>query len=176
MKKNLKLLTGIAFLIAFLVAGGCGNDKKQKDNPTEDKNLTTEGTDSEAVADDSTTVRVYLKDMVIDGIMHLEMYDSRKDACPVMDNLVTVVNPGDTVIFYKAKNSKVKAVPDIRLLKTGFTIPSEGFKPDSGLYVLIINPLAPDSSIVKYQIDFKLNKDTTYTIDPYLKIPKQQSE
>jgi len=167
MKKILTHLTGIVFLITILIAVGCENGKKQNDSANEKTPLV-------KAVDNSTTVRVYLKDIEIDGIMHLEMYDSKKPGCEVVDNLVTVVNPGDTVIFYNAHKSDIKNVTEIRLLKPGFAISSESFKPDSGLYVLIIDPQAPDSTIVKYEIDFTVKKDTdTTTIDPYLKIPKQ---
>lgn len=166
MKKNLILLTGIVFLITILVAGSCRNGNKQN-SPTKEENDTAE------VVDDSTTVRIYLKDILIDGSMHLEMYDSKKPGCEVIDNLVTVVYPGDTVIFKKAHKSNVDEVIDIRLVEEDVKIFSVGDREDRGLYVLEIDPNAiPDT--VKYEIVFTVKKDTTtWTIDPYLRIPPQ---
>ncbi|MEN8203968.1 MAG: hypothetical protein ABFS28_15320 [Bacteroidota bacterium] len=161
MKKNLILLTGIVFLIAVLVAGGCCNSKKEKGL-----------TNSE---NETTRVHIYLKDtLLIDGSMHLLMHDSKKPEDVVVDSLETVVYPGDTVVFYKAHKSKVKKVEDIRQIEEVFELFSEIVKVDSGLYVLIIDPYAPDSIRVKYEIDFTVKQDTTiWTIDPYLKIPDQ---
>ncbi len=173
MKKNLILLTGIVFLITILAAGGCSTGKKQNGS-TPVVNLA-DSTEAEkglkAVEDDPTTVIIYLKDREINGIMHLEMSDSRKPDCSVIDNLETVVTPGDTIIFKKAQHSKVKEVTNIRVEYKVEKISLEDFRVDSGLYVLVLDPHGPWNIIVKYDIEFFIKKDTTYTIDPYLKIP-----
>jgi hypothetical protein len=163
MKKNLILLTGIVLLIAVLAAGGCSNSKKQN------------GSTSVVNPADPTKVDIFLKDTLIDGRVHLEMYDSKKPKDVVVDSLYTEVNPGDTVIFYKAHKSDVKKVLNIRpVKKEDVNIFSEGDRQDSGLYVLIISPEAQDSIIVKYDIVFEVKKDTTtHIIDPYLRIPPQ---
>ena len=54
MKKILTHLTGIVFVIAILVAGGCGPKP----------------------ASDSSTVTIYLKAVKEDGEMRLKMYNS----------------------------------------------------------------------------------------------------
>ena len=170
MKKNFILLTGIVFLIAVLAAVGCSNSTKQQESSEE-------ATPKALIAApaDTTTVMIYLKDREIDGIMHLEMSDSKKPECPVIDNLETLVHAGDTVIFKKAQNSKVRKVTEVRVEYNVEKIPIEDFdfKGDSGLYVLIIDTIAPeDTIIVKYDIVFTVKQDT-FIIDPYLKIPKE---
>ena len=167
MKKNLTFLTGIVFLITILVSAGCSNSTKQQESSEEatPKALT-------AVKKDTTTVIIYLKDYEMDGIMHLEMSDSRKPECPEIDDLLTVVKPGDTIIFKKAKHSKIDEVTEIRVDYNVFIIPSEEFRVDSGLYVLKLDPEEKWDTIVKYDIEFTVKEDT-FTIDPYLKIPKE---
>ncbi len=172
MKKNLILLTGIVFLITVLLAGACNTSTKQQESSEEENGLT-EAAKALIAADESTTVRIFLKDTLIDGSMHLQMYDSKQTKCGVIDNLVTVVFPGDIVIFDKAQKSKVNEVTDIRQVEQVFDFLSGSFRPDSGLYVLRIHPDTPMDTTIKYEIDFQIKKDTTYTIDPYLKIPKQ---
>jgi hypothetical protein len=166
MKKNLKLLTGIAFLITILVAGGCGNSSKKKVPPKEEAT-------PKIVADDSTKVDIYLKAVVIDGSMHLEMYEEKKSECPVIDGLLTVVYGGYTVTWRKADNSidEIVAIRPIDDVEGIFGSLRE--REAESLWTLEI-PEDPDPDTIKYEIDFivKDHKDTTYTIDPYLKIPK----
>ncbi|RLA17532.1 MAG: hypothetical protein DRQ62_14855, partial [Gammaproteobacteria bacterium] len=131
MKKNLILLTGIVFLITILVAGSCSNGTKQNSSPEEEKGSTN-------VADDSTTVIVYLKERSIGGSMHLLMSDSRKPDCEVIDNLETEVYRGYTIIFKKAKHSEVDEVISISLEEEAFITFTEDVKVDSGLYVLVV--------------------------------------
>ena len=164
MKKNLTFLTGIVVLITILVAGGCGNRKKQNDSTKEAVGLV-------MVNEDSTTVRVYLKEKLIGDSMHLLMYNEKKPDCEVIDNLETEVWPGYTVIFMKAHKSNVKEVINI-LVDENFAIFSKDVKVDSGLYVLKIDPEASYDTIIKYDIEFKVKQDsTTHIIDPYLKVP-----
>jgi hypothetical protein len=166
MKKNLTFLTGIVFIITILVAGSCGNGKKQNGS-------TKVADDSTEVKDDSTTVRVYLKDILIDGSMHLEMYDSKKPDCEVIDNLVTVVYPEYTVIWQKAPKSNINEVKDIRPIDDDGKIFSKGVIEVESLWTLEI-PLNAKPDTVKYEIVFTVKGDTTtWIIDPYLKIPKQ---
>jgi hypothetical protein len=173
MKKNLILLTGIVFLITILAAGGCGNNKKN-DSPKEEI-----PNNSPKVKDDSTKVDIYLKAVLIDGSMHLEMYDSRKHPCPAIDGLITVVYPGYTVTWKKAAESNINQVEDIRL-KTDdgklFGNEVQEIKAKS-LWTLEI-PATAKPDTIKYEIDFNVtgDKDTTYTIDPYIKIPRKVAE
>ena len=180
MKKNLVLLTGIVFVLTILLAGSCKNGKKNKGTePAENSSEPVE--DVMAFADNDTTkVYIYLENILEDGRQRLLMHDSKKPHDVVLDSLETVVNPGDTVIFKKAQKSDVRKVINIRLVKELFEISGEDLskdvREDSGLYMIIINSNAQDSITVKYEIDFtvKLDHPTIHTIDPYLKIPKQQ--
>ncbi len=158
MKKLLTILAGIVLLITILVAGSCGNSKKRNTPNVED----------------STKVDIYLKAILIDGSMHLEMYDSRKHPCPVIDGLLTVVYGGYTVTWKKAAESNIKTVEDIRGIDDFGNIfgnLNKETEPESLWTLKIPDPAEPDT--VKYEIDFtvKGDKDTIYTIDPYLKIP-----
>jgi len=165
MKKILIPLTGIVFVIAILAAGGCRGNKNQ--------NGSTEAGTQEMITIDTTTVYIYLKDTLIDGKEHLEMYDSKKPHDVVIDSLYTKVNPGDTVIFMKAHKSEVKKVKNVRLVEKVFDIYSIEFRVDSGLYVLIIDPEAPVGETAKYEIYFTVKQDTTtHFVDPYLELPK----
>ena len=167
MKKNLTLLTGIVFLITILLAGACSNREKEKSSTGEENA-------PEEVKDDSTKVDIYLNAILIDGSMHLEMYDSKKPGCVVIDGLVTVVYPGYTVTWKKVQHSNIDKVLDIRPINDLGKIFGDGIKeiePES-LWTLKIPDVGP--GIVKYEIVFTVNKDTTtWTIDPYLKIPDQ---
>lgn len=165
MKKILTLLTGIVFIITILVAGGCGNaDRQNKAAST--------GDDPGVTETDTTRVEIYLKAILLDGSMHLEMYDSKKPKCEVVDNLVTVVYPGYTVSWKKATDSEIDEVLYIRPVKENGGIFPEDAMEDKGLFKLIIPPNAPYDSIEKYEIVFKAKKDTTtWIIDPYLRIP-----
>lgn len=159
MKKNLVLLTGIVVVIAILAAGGC----KPKSGQT-----------STAMGENDTTrVDIFLKDTLQDGEVHLLMYDSKKPDDKVIDDLITSVHPGDTVIFKKAHKSDVKQVKNVRLVEEVFNIYRTDFRIDSGLYVLVIDPEAPVDTIAKYEIKFTVKKDTAdHTIDPFLELPK----
>ena len=160
MKKILTLLTGIVFLITILAAGGCNKGPKQKVDPVADN--------------DSTKVDIYLKAVSIDGNMHLEMYDSKKEGCVVIDGLVTVVYPGYTVTWKKAHESNINKVEDIRPIDDFgniFDNLNKETDPESLWTLEIPGTAEPDT--VKYEIDFTVmnDMDTTYTIDPYLRIP-----
>ena len=171
MKKILTHLTGIVFVITILVAGGC----KQV---TKDNAETTAGNERTALEADSKDVDIFLKEILIDGRMHLEMYDSRDTLKIRVDSLYTLVYPGSTVNWKKAAKSNVKAVHNIRPTEDDGNMFSNGVTMDmvKGLYTLVI----PDSvgvDTVKYEIVFTVKmdgedeKETTWCIDPYLRIP-----
>ena len=107
MKKILTLLTGIVFVITILVAAGCGNGKKQNDSPKNENGPA-------KVAADPTKVDIYLKDSVINGTMHLFMFDEKKPDCGVIDDHLIVVKRGYTVKWSNAKDSKIDEITHIR--------------------------------------------------------------
>ena len=177
MKKNLTFLTGIVFLITILVAGSCGNSEKQNSPPEEEEIPN----DSPKVADAPTSVSIYLKDTLIDGRMHLEMYHARDSLKKVIDTLTTVVYRGYTVTFMNADESNIKKVNHIRLVEVDSIFSGEVIEVEGrSLFKLEILPNAPYDTIVKYEIVFTVKdttkettKETTWCIDPYLKIPKE---
>ena len=166
MKKILTHLTGIVFVFSILVAGGCGNGKKQNSSENEE-NV------PKMVADDSTTVSIFLKEEEIDGSMHLLMFDSKKPECEVIDNLITDVNPGDTVYWKKAQKSKIKDVKYIRPVKEDGKIFTEEATYDRDhIYHEYIIPGTAGPGTEKYEIGFTVQGyDTIFSIDPYLRIP-----
>lgn len=175
MKKNLVLLTGIAFLITILVADGCKQGVKQK--AAKDKNNT-----PQALAVSENTVDVFLKDTLILGEMHLLVYDSKRQECEVIDNHTISVKPGYTVKWKNAKGSKIDEIK--RICRVGEDSTFFGAVPvvdtteadrsvtfRKGIHKLIIPPDAPTNTIVKYKIVFTVKMNTSpYTIDPYIRI------
>ena len=160
MKKNLSILTGIVFVITILAAGACKNGSKQ-------------GAEAEAEKT-SKYVDIFLKAVLIDSIMHLEMYDSKNEGCIVIDGLLTTVDPGETARWMKASNSKItKIVAIIQKEETRNIFDNldteEG--PDSLWTLLIPNTAIPDT--IPYGIKFRVAEygDSIFTIDPYLRIP-----
>ena len=165
MKKILTHLTGIVFLITILVAGGCGNSKKQNDSIKEAKELA-------EVQDEPTTVTIYLKAIRTKGKKHLEMYDSNDPNIVVVDNLETLVMPGDTVVWEIISQWRMKKMTKIGRQTTGEIIDKDAEQiPDSKNFSLIIPDDAPWDTTEKYDIEFKGWLGRTWTIDPYLKIP-----
>ncbi len=160
MKKILTLLTGIVFLITILAAGGCRNGNKQNE--------------AILVENDSTRV-VYLKDTLIDGRMHLEMYNEKHPDKKEIDTLTTDVRPGYTVIWKHAHKSKIKKVNHIRPLnlikENGKIFSKEAEEVESkSLYTYEI-PSTAKPGKEKYEIIFKDKNDDFWCIDPYLRIP-----
>ena len=167
MKKNLVVLTGIALFVAVLVAFGCNRDSKPKAEQG--------GGVPTATAVDTTKVDIYLKAVVIDENMHLEMYEERKSGCPVIDGLLTVVYPGYTIKWKKAADSNIDKIINIRTVGgdgTFFGAVPEPEAEDRSSFKLDIPKNAPFNTLVKYEITFTVGDDTT-TIDPYLKIPPE---
>jgi hypothetical protein len=172
MKKNLTFLTGIVFFIAILVAGSCQNSPKK--NASEET-----GTDPKAEAFDSNDVKIYLKDTLINGTMHLLMSDSKKPDCKIIDNHTAYVHPRYTVTWKIATDSKIDEIKHIRQVGADPTffgaVPEvdtiEAFRK---VYKLVLPDTITYDTIVKYEIVFTLEEDTTtHIIDPYLRIPPE---
>lgn len=182
MKKILTHLTGIVFLITILAAGGCNSNNKQNDQ-------TAKIADSEQVVApakvqaDSTKVEIFLKEIKINGIVHLEMYDSKKEECKVIDSHLIVVRPGYTVKWKNTPGSEIDDIIQIRTVGGDGTffgaLPEiDSTEVDStklfrmGTLKLEIPESATPDTLIKYKIVFTLKKDSNiYTIDPYLEIP-----
>lgn len=159
MKKVLTHLTGIVFVITMLVAGSCKRDTQPKVKPIAENGIQQER---------DPKVTISLKAIYVEEEVHLEMSDSKKPKCTVIDGLVTVVFPGDTVIWKKGSN--IQSIDSINLhIDYGFS--RNFFTVDDSLIALQIPSTEIDDSIIKYDIKFTLKKDGgTHTIDPYLRI------
>ena len=168
MKKNLTHLTGIVFLITILVAGGCSNPAD--DNGKEETPQEVAGLD-----EIPKKVTIYLKAIKIKGEKHLEMYDSNNPDIVVVDSLVTLVNPGDTVVWEIISYWRMKKITKIGRPTKGEIIDKDAEPiPDSKNFSLIIPEDAPvPSEKEKYDIEFKGWFGKIWPIDPYLKIPPQ---
>ena len=161
MKKILTLLTGIVFLITILIAGGC---KSAGDN---DQPILLRG-----------EVTIYLMEAFEkNGKKHLRMYDSNNPDIIVVDTLETLVKPGTKVIWVALDESGIEKLKKIGPKQRGDIIRKDaaGF-----LYTLFTKKKKlkiPDNAPIpsereKYDIKFKYKDGKTWTIDPYLKIPR----
>jgi hypothetical protein len=153
MKKNLTLLTGIVFLITILLAGAC----------------------SPAKGKEPKKVKIYVQAYEKDGKMHLKMYDSNDPSIVVIDTLHTKVWPGTKVIWKLVKDSGIKKLEKIGPKAPGRVINKDAKKiPGTKKFQFKIPDNAPDNTEDKYDIKFTDKNGDSYTIDPYLRIPRKQ--
>lgn len=169
MKKTPPHLTGIVILIAILVACGCGSRNSQIGEETGQNNSTKDAPER----DDPTKVDIFLKAVEINGEMHLEMYDTKKPGCIVIDGLITDVDSGYTVTWRRAQHSSIDRIEDIRAIDDDRNLFGEGIEEieAESLWKLEIGDVEPDT--VKYEIFFRVRNgvDSIYSIDPYLRVP-----
>lgn len=157
MKKNLTFLTGIAFLIAILVAGAC-TPPEGDDDPLQNMKK----------------VQISCKAVLIDGKLHFEMFDSN-DPSIVNGSLVTTVAPKTKVTWVWTTDSKIQEFVKIRPEHPGNKI-----MPGDAKKVLFTNKLrhkVPGDATTgeaKYDILFLNMEGDTVVIDPHLKIPPSQ--
>ena len=168
MKKIHTHLTGIVFVITLLVAVSCQNGQKPKDTEEAQNNQPQESSDRS----DSD---IFLKAIKIDGIVHLEMYDTKKDTkkdtCKVIDNLLTVVYRGKTVRWKGVKDSNIEEVIAINLIGAAPELQISDDKLDDETLFKLEIPGNANLDTIKYDIVFITTWDTdTTTIDPYLRI------
>ena len=153
MKKKLLLLTGIAFSLAILAAGGCSNSEGPKD---------------------TSEVYIYLKVIDINGEKHLQMFDSNDRNIVVIDTLHTQVQAGTKVFWALAESSGISSIK-----KIGPKNPNGNIIPGDASGVIFTKkkklkiPKNAKSGEEGYYIKFKDEDGKTTTIDPYLKIPPQ---
>lgn len=164
MKRNLIVLTGIVFVLAVLVAVGC-NTRPNPESQTPEEKV------EPKLLPDSKDVDIYLKEKLIEGRMHLEMYDTRDTTKIIVDNLETLVHPGSTVKWKKATGSEIDEVNDIHLIDADstFTISRDtiGLMRSQTLTI----PISADTGTIKYEIVFTVKHGGgTWCIDPYLRI------
>ena len=158
MKKNLTLLTGIVILFAIMIAGGC-NDINTLQILDEDPSITV-----------VLNAAVQRKDMR----KHLEMYNSYDSDSLVVDTLVTVVSPGDTIIWDKKSSSGIKEILHVRPMENIGNIFPEPAKEVSYNKKKVFMHIVPKNATkgeVKYEIVFEDEDKNTWCIDPHLRIP-----
>jgi plastocyanin len=179
MKMFLTLLTGIVFVITILVAAGCNQVNKEVTTEDQEATLTESDFESEILAADETKVWITLQDTSIGCKKHLIMQNVTHDkrSKKVIDTLETLVYPGDTVRWVKAKRAELNRVHQVRILDSSpwdtsdSCLAGEEIETLRGPYIEFVIPSDADSGIVKYEIIFQ-DKDKNYWyIDPQLKIP-----
>ena len=174
MKKNHLILTGIALLMAILVACGGSRDSKPENGGEA-------GGVPKALAD-PTNPKIYVRDsMMEDSTIHLFMYDKSPE-CGVIDDHLVVVKPNHTVKWKNDKYSNITEILQIRpvgdsafwgavpVVSKDYEESTDVFRANGGVFILEIPEDATLDTIVKYEIKFIVGDDTT-TIDPYLRIP-----
>jgi len=160
MKKILTHLTGIVFLITILLACACGPPVPPP-------------------AKSPKTVTIHLKVKKVDGVKHLRMHNSNKPGHKVIDTLETLVMPGDTVIWKpKTFLGRIKKLEKISPENLGEIFKENAHSIPGCIDMRFIVPVnAPiPSKREKYDIEFVDKKDSTYVIDPYLRIPKETDD
>lgn len=174
MKKILTHLTGFAFLITILLAGACSRGENPPLSSSENNGSAIVDKDSTR---DPKTVTISLKAIRKDGGKHLEMYDSNKPGDVVVDNLETLVMPGDTVVWEIISQWRMKKITKIGRQTKGVIIDKDANPiPGTKSFNLIIPEDAPWDTKEEYDIEFKGWLGKTWPIDPYLRIPKETDD
>jgi len=152
MKKTFTFSKGIVLLIAIIFIVECrsmAQDPKHSDK----------------------TVKIYLRSIIKNGEKRLSMYDTNDSTA--IDNLITTVDPGTTIIWILENNSRIKKVEKIYPLKKGGLIFKED--PQQELFgkrfKLKVPEDAPRGTIEKYVIEYIHEDDKPVTIDPFIRIP-----
>lgn len=116
-------------------------------------------------------VKIYLRSIVINGKKQLAMFDSNRAGD--IDNLVTIAEPGDKIIWKPDCCSGIKSITKIFPKRGKNTI----FKKNPQKQLLCRGfemqvPLdAERGSEEAYNIEYILCDDTKGSIDPYIRIP-----
>jgi hypothetical protein len=152
MKRILKLLTGIAILIAILVAASCSRPE--------------------------ATVNIYCKAVEVGGELEFTIYDAdstvvatpSKDPAKFVADLITDVEPGTVVFWEWDEDSEVQIFVNVAPPAPGKIFPGPANPShDSKKFKLVIPGNAPEGTEA-YYIEFVWQGDTV-TIDPHLRVP-----
>lgn len=185
MKKKLTLLTGIAFLIAILIACGCTATGEKETEPAQEDTRTDLDFAQDIIGDDTTKVFVFVEETFIDCRMHLIMQNVKHTGAhgkKVVDTLTTVVYPGYTVFWKKTKESRIHKIHQVRVMDTmpwnlDTCLVGSEIDRDSQSLVQLVIPSTEDTGSVKYEIIFEYkdeaNHKSFWCIDPHLRIPPQ---
>ena len=151
MKKTLKLLTGIAFLIAILAAASCSKPG---------------------------AVKIQCNAVEVGGELVFTIYDADSTvvATPTMDpakfvaDLITDVEPGTVVFWEWDEDSEVDIFVNVAPPAPGKIFPGPANPSHDGKkFKLVIPGNAPEGTEA-YYIEFVWKGDTV-TIDPHLRVP-----
>jgi hypothetical protein len=121
-------------------------------------------------------VKIYLRsvEQTVDGKVenHLAMFDS--NGVGAIDNLITDVQRGDTVIWKLDRLSGIRSIAEIFFKKGDHHV----FKSDPRKRFLCKGfklqvPIDAEEGMEEYSytIEYKLREDTDVIIDPYIRVP-----
>ena len=178
MKKNVSLLTGIVFLIALMIAGGCKTGVQTED-PLKVKDIATDSMVTELLR---TPIIVCEAVEDSDGNLQFQMWDhnaydlatsSEDDRLKINHPFVTDVQDNNVVIWKWSHDSEVKEFVEIGPLDPNPKIFPGKANPQNSLhrvYLIITKNTAVENDIDGYYIKF-IWKGDTVTVDPYLQVP-----
>jgi hypothetical protein len=147
MKKIFILSTGIMFLLAILIVGGCKLGYGRGHNK----------------------VYIYLSSVEINGEKHLKLRDSNGNSAT--DSLTTIVHPGNKVIWKLDSQSGISKVGKIYGMGDQNIFNKN---PHKILLKKAFRFIVPDAAEGKeeYGIDYTLVDNTEISRDPYLRVPE----
>lgn len=189
MKKNLTFLKGIVFLSAILVAVGCSTSPKKDTNGDPGAKAPAVNSNNDLL--DSLRLaskKIYIickAEVAEDGSLQFTMADKDDivvaklisiDPLNFVANDTTEVKAKNMVVWQWAKSSIVQEFKTISPEKNDGDImrgDAEPLEKDSRKKLKYDIPDDAKEGLEKYFIQFTWD-DKTVTIDPYLKLPKQQ--
>jgi hypothetical protein len=180
MKKILTHLTGIVLIITILFTVGCKHGQEQETVASEEETLTDMQIAMTILGEDSDKVFVFVEDTVIDGKMHLNMFNVKhtgEQGKKVLDSLTTEVQPENTVYWRKTSDAELKKIHLVRIVDSGpwnlidtCLIGVESEVEEDKKSVKFVIPSTADSGTVKYELIIEDKDKKLWCIDPYLMI------
>jgi len=153
MKKNISLSSGILFLAAILISGGC--------NPRGN------GQNNDGIKE--ATVTIHLKAVIKDGKKRLKLSDSNGNIA--IDHLITEVPAGGTIIWMLSDSSDIDKIVKIynpKVFKKIFK--KEAKDQGNNIFKLVVPEKIPSGTMEKYNIKYIYKDGSSPEIDPYIRI------
>lgn len=115
-----------------------------------------------------STIRIYLRSIEQGDRFRLAMFDTNRNGA--IDDLITVVHPGDTVVWKPDLKSGIKAIKQISAKTTKGTI--FGKDPVKKLFCrhFVLHIPKDARGEEAYLIEYVLCNGKTLTLDPYIRI------